>query len=193
MIPMEWNGKRIMQQVQVHKNLAKPTILGFDGIHNLGITYQTETKEFMVQNDILHAKFSKADLRTLSVLKIPARTKSPVRLGTTTGARHTPMAAGFKSVSTVGNIDHPQLFAQPGLVIPDHLGDVTIMLQNMSDVDIEIPRCTTIGSIENLNNEYFGKISPIDQEDTQQRLSKDLPLPNLCQKKSKKNFLSMPT
>ncbi len=63
------------------------------------------------------------------------------------------MAAGFKSVSTIGNIDHPQLFAQPGLVIPDHQGDMTIMLQNMSDVDIEIPRCTTIGFIENLNND----------------------------------------
>jgi hypothetical protein len=55
------------------------------------------------------------------------------------------MGAGFKSVSTIGNIYHPQLFAKSGLVAPDHQGDVTIMLQNMSDVDIELPRCTTLG------------------------------------------------
>jgi predicted aspartyl protease len=43
MIPMEWNGKRIMQKVHIYKNLAQPTILGIDAIHNLGITYLTET------------------------------------------------------------------------------------------------------------------------------------------------------
>jgi hypothetical protein len=37
MIPMVWNGKKIMQKVQICKNLAQPTILGIDGIHNLGI------------------------------------------------------------------------------------------------------------------------------------------------------------
>jgi hypothetical protein len=61
----------------------------------------------MFQNDILNSKFSKADLKTVSVLKIPARTTSPVRLGIALGARHTPMAAGFQSVSTIGNLDHP--------------------------------------------------------------------------------------
>ncbi len=90
-----------MQQVQVYKNLEQPTILGIDGIHNLGITYLTETKQFMFQNDILQSKFSKADLKTVSVLKIPTRTTCPVRLATATGVRHTPMAAGFKSVSTI--------------------------------------------------------------------------------------------
>jgi hypothetical protein len=36
-IPMEWNGKRIMQQVQVYRNLPQQTILDIDGNHNLGI------------------------------------------------------------------------------------------------------------------------------------------------------------
>ena len=190
LIPIKWNGKQIMQKVQVFKNLAQPTILGIDAIHNLGITYLTETKEFLFQSDILQSKFAKADLKTVAVLKIPARTTCPVRLGTAIGARHTPMAAGFKSVSTIGNLNHPQLFAQPGLVIPDHQGDVTIMLQNMSDVDIEIPRCTTIGFIENLKNDYFDEISPIDQEDTQKRFSKDLPLPKPLSKEKQEEFLS---
>jgi hypothetical protein len=109
-----------MQKVQIYKNLAQPRILGIDGINNPGITYLTETKQFIFQNEILQSKFSKVDLKTVSVLKIPARTTCMVRLGTAIGARTTPMAAGFKSVSTIGNIDHPQLFAQPGLVVPDH-------------------------------------------------------------------------
>ena len=40
------------------------------------------------------------------------------------------MAAGLKSVSTIGNLDFPQIFAQPGLVIPNHQGDVTVLMQN---------------------------------------------------------------
>jgi hypothetical protein len=43
----------------------------------------------MLQNDNLQSKFSKADLKTVSVLKIPARTTCPVRLGTAIGAMHT--------------------------------------------------------------------------------------------------------
>jgi hypothetical protein len=39
----------------------------------------------------------------------------------------------------------------------------------MSDVDIEIPRCTTIGFIENLKNDYFKEISQIDHQSAQQK------------------------
>ena len=62
------------------------------------------------------------------------------------------MAAGIKSVTTVGNPDYPAIFSQPGLVVPNHQGDVTLLLQNCSDVDMEIRRCTAIGFLENLQN-----------------------------------------
>jgi hypothetical protein len=70
----------------------------------------------MFQSEILLSKFSKADLKTVSMLKIQARTTCTVRLGTAKGTRHTPMAASFKfkSGSKIGNIDLPQIFAQPG-------------------------------------------------------------------------------
>ena len=73
---------------------------------------------------------------TVAVTKIPAMTTVPVRLGTAIGRRHTAMAAGFKSVSTIANPDFPQLFPHPGLVVPDHQGDVTIMLQNCGTTDM---------------------------------------------------------
>jgi hypothetical protein len=59
------------------------------------------------------------------------------------------MAARIKSVITVGN---PALFSQPGLVIPNHQGDVNLLLQNCSEVDMEIPRCTANEFLENLQN-----------------------------------------
>jgi hypothetical protein len=64
------------------------------------------------------------------------------------------------------------------------------MLQNMSDVQIEIPQCTTIGFIENLNKDYCKKISHIDQEFTQQKLSKDLPLPKPLPREKQEQFLA---
>jgi hypothetical protein len=52
------------------------------------------------------------------------------------------MAAGIKSVATVKNPDYPALFSQPGSVVPNQQDDIIILLQNYSDVDMGIPRCT---------------------------------------------------
>jgi hypothetical protein len=68
------------------------------------------------------------------------------------------VAAGIKSITTVGNPDYPALFLQPRLVVPNIQGDFTILLQNCSDVDKEFPRCTTIGVLENLQNDTFKEI-----------------------------------
>ena len=54
------------------------------------------------------------------------------------------MVAGLKCGTTIRNLDFPMLFAQPGLVVPNHQ-DVTIMLQNCSDQDIEIPKKHNFG------------------------------------------------
>jgi hypothetical protein len=47
----------------------------------------------------------------------------------------------------VGNPDYPAIFSQPGLVVPNHQADFTMLLQNC-DVDLEIPRCTAIGFLK---------------------------------------------
>ena len=112
-------------------------------------------------------------LRTVKLMHIPAHTTCPIRLASSTGARHTPMAAGLKCVTTIGNLDFPVLFSQPGLVVPNHQGDVTIMLQNCSDQDIDIPRNTTLGYLENFKNKEFNNISMIDQEKVKEDFSHD--------------------
>ena len=86
------------------------------------------------------------------------------------------MAAGIKSVTTLGNLDYSALFLQPGLVVPYHQGDVTILLQNCSEVNIEIPRCTAIGFLENLKNDTFKKMYVVDAKKMEQ-VSKDKPIP----------------
>ena len=137
-----------MQPIIGFQHLNTPLILGIDGINNLGITYLSIPNEFVFQSECTQSQFNKADLMTVSTVKIPPLSTVPVRLGTAIGRRHTPMAAGFKSVSTIGNPSFPALCAQPGLVVPDHQGDVTIMLQNCSNVDMEIPRCTAMVSLK---------------------------------------------
>jgi hypothetical protein len=43
-IPIKCNGKRIIQEIQAYRNMVQPTVLGIDGIYNLGITFLTVTK-----------------------------------------------------------------------------------------------------------------------------------------------------
>ena len=76
--------------------------------------------EQMFQEDIKKKKFERADLNTVKLMHIPAHTTCPIRLASSTGTRHTPMAAGLKCVTTIGNLDFPMLFSQPGLVVPNH-------------------------------------------------------------------------
>ena len=100
------------------------------------------------------------------------------------------MAAGIKSVTTIGNPDYPALFSQPGLVIPNHQGDVTVILQNCGDVDMEIPRCTTIGYLENLQNNAFNEIYPVDEQKIEEEAAQDKPIPDPMTNQQKLEFLS---
>ena len=108
LMPLEWQGKKILHPVIVFNNLNTPLIMGIDAIHHMSITYLSMSESFLFQEDIIgENKFRKADLMTVATTFIPARTSVPVRLGTAIGRRHTPMAAGIQSVTTVGNPDFP--------------------------------------------------------------------------------------
>ena len=138
LMPLEFEGKRIMHPVQVFNKMTSDTILGMDAIHNLVLVYLSIPNEFVFQTEVTQ-KYKKADLQTQRIVKIPAHTACQNRLGTAVGRNHSPMPAGFKSISTIANQDFPQIFSQPGLVVTYHQGDVTLILQNCSSQDIEIP------------------------------------------------------
>ena len=86
----------------------------------------------------------------------PMHTENPsphcnsCQVGNDNRERPSHMPSGLTAVSTVASMDFPCLNAQPGLVSPDHQGQVMIVLQNCGDEDIIIPRFSNIGYIENV-------------------------------------------
>ena len=50
-MPIQWNGKSVMQPMVVFQQLNTPLILGIDGINNLGITYLSIPDEFVFQSE----------------------------------------------------------------------------------------------------------------------------------------------
>ena len=82
------------------------------------------------------------------------------------------MAAGCKSITTTGSPQFPGLFSHPGLVVPNHQHDVTVILQNCTEVDMEIPRCTVIGFIENLRYPDFNEISMVNPQKGKKKFRK---------------------
>ena len=87
------------------------------------------------------------------------------------------MPSGNKAVSTIISMAFPCLFAQPGLVSPDHQGQVMIILQNCGDEAVTIPICSNIGYIENVNNPYFDKISEVKTNKWEATVSANAKLP----------------
>ncbi len=88
----------------------------------------------------------------------------------------------------MGSLDNLALLSQPCLVIPNHQGDVTLWLQNCGDEEMEIPRCTAIGFLENLANDTFNEIFVVDEKNRKKRHQRINPSQKQCQMKKKDNF-----
>ena len=54
---------------------------------------------------------------------------------------------------------------------------------------MEIPRCTAIGFLENLQNDTFKQIQAIDQNQLEREISKDKPAPPPMSNEDKGKFL----
>jgi hypothetical protein len=138
LMPLEWNERKVLHPITVFQNLNTPLIKRIDAIHHMSITYLSTWKSFFVSRGHYYKqnKFRKAELMTVQKIMILANTCVPVRLNTACNQRHMPITAGIKSVTTVGNPDYPDLFSQPGLVVPNHHGDITFLLQNCGNVNM---------------------------------------------------------
>jgi hypothetical protein len=60
-------------------------------------------------------------------------------LGTTIKKSQKTMPNGLVAVTTISSMDFPCLFAQPGLVSPDHQGQVMVILQNYETKISQLP------------------------------------------------------
>jgi hypothetical protein len=81
------------------------------------------------------------------------------------------MPNGLVAMTTISSMDFPYLFAEPGLISPDHQGQMMLILQNCSNEDIIIPRCSIFGCIENVKSPCFDSISEIKSNEWEIKVS----------------------
>jgi hypothetical protein len=122
----------------------------------MSITYLSTSDSFVFQEDIKGGKQIQKNWLDDSPKNIdPGKDKCTSKTGHSQWTKAYTYGSRNQICTTVGNPEHPALFSQPGLVVPNHQGDVTILLQNCSDVDMEILRCMAVGFLENVKNDTF--------------------------------------
>ena len=161
-LPITVQHKTVKHNVIVVDNLNSAAIMGIDLIDKLGITYISRKREFVFQEQ--EPAFRIASMSTMSAEIIPAYACMPIRVSTLTTGSQRP-GPNLRSMATIHCKEFPLLSGGPGLVVPNHAGQVTVLVQNCSPVDIELPRGITVGELENIHHE---KLQPLDTDKLQQ-------------------------
>jgi hypothetical protein len=152
-------GKTVKHDIILVKNINSNAVMGEDLIEHLGLVYYAKNKKFPFETD--EPQFCEASMETQSAKIIPAFTQMPIRMATSTTGGNRP-ATNLNCMATIASPDFPQLGGGPGWVVPNHTGQVTMVVQNCSHcspVDIHIPRGTKMGLLENIHGET---IQPMD-------------------------------
>ena len=158
-LPITVNKRTTKHNVVVVDNLNSAAIMGIDLIDKLGITYNSRKREFSFEGS--EPTYTTAAISTLSAEMIPAYAVMPIQLSSLTRGALRP-GPNLRSMATIACADFPLLSGGPGLVVPNHAGHVTMLVQNCSPVDIEIPRGTVMGELENIHQE---KLTPLNEVD----------------------------
>ncbi len=113
----------------------------------------------------------------------------PIRMATSTTGGNRP-ATNLNCMATIASSDFPQLGGGPGWVVPNHSGQVTMVVQNYSPVDMHIPRGTKMALLDNIHSET---IYPMNGKRLLINLNERIPTQsksNLYHLRSKKKILS---
>ena len=81
----------------------------------------------------------------------------------------------------------------PGIVVPDHQGNVNVNLQNCGDTDVYIPRGSLIANVENsaINEPKLAKDLHLNAEKLQKQFGdRARPNPKPLNQKEKEEFLA---
>jgi hypothetical protein len=100
-------------------------------------------------------------METLSAEIVKAFTQMPIRMETSTTGGNRPVT-NLYCMTIIASPDFPQLAGGPGWVVPNHTGQVTMVIQNCSLVDMYIG--TKMGILENIHGEKIGTIHSKRQE-----------------------------
>jgi len=166
-MPVTVMGKTVRHDIIVVQNINSNATMGSDLIEQLGVVYYAKKKKFAFETD--EPLFFEAHMETLSAEIIPAFTQMPIRMATSTKGGNRP-ATNLNCIATILSLEFPQLGGGPGWVVPNHAGQVTMVVQNCSPVDMHIPRGTKMGVLENIHGE---KIQPMDGKKIIEQLEKE--------------------
>ncbi len=98
-----------------------------DLIEHLGVVYYVKKKKFETDEP----QFCEAHMETLSAEIIPAFTQMPIRMATSTTGGNRP-STNLNCMATISSPEFPQLGGGPGWVVPNHAGQVTMVVQKPS-------------------------------------------------------------
>jgi hypothetical protein len=166
-------NKTVKHNVIVVNNLNSNAIMGIDLIEKLGLVYKARKKTFVFEEE--EPQFIQATMEVISAEFISAFTQMPIRMATSTEEGNRP-ATNLNCMATIMSNKFPQLSGGPGWVVPNHTGQVTMVVQNCSPVDLHIPRGTKMGVLENIHHE---KIQPMDGKKIVEQLNARKPENNL--------------
>ncbi len=147
-------NKTVQHDVMIVTNLNSNAIMGIDLIEKLGLVYKARMKTFVFEDE--EPQFKQATMEVISAEFIPAFTQMPIRMATSTDGGNRP-AINLNCMATIMSNNFPQLSGGPGWVVPNHAGQVTMVVQNCSPVDLHIPRGTKMGVLENNHHKKFNQ------------------------------------
>ncbi len=107
-----------------------------DLIKKLGLAYKAHKKVFVFEDK--EPQFWQANMEVISAEFIPAFMQMPIRMTTSTIWGNRP-ATSLNCIATIMSNNFLQLSAVPGWVDPNHAGQVKMVVQNCSPVDLHIP------------------------------------------------------
>jgi hypothetical protein len=90
--------------------------------------YKARKKTFVFEEE--EPQFKQATMEVISAEFIPAFTQMPIRMATSTDGGNRP-ATNLNCMATIMSNDFPQLSGGPGWVIPNHAGQVTMVVQKL--------------------------------------------------------------
>ena len=143
--------------VYVVDGLNQNAILGTDVMHKLNLCYSPKSNDFFFETN--YPRFETAQISTISTETLPALTTLPIKVtGLTPGCQRPPK--GILSLASISAPNYPLIGGGQGLVTPNQLGEVTVLVQNCAPYDIQLQRGEVLGYIENIQ-EVSGRITPV--------------------------------
>ena len=155
-LPIQLAGKQVEHDFYVIKNLNKPVILGIDFITDKKLQYCPQAQEFYWLGE---QQWRQGTIKTTSTITLTplSVTNIKVCLVTDTSCRPTQEVPCMMEIQAP---DFPLVSGGPALIKIDNQGIACVQIQNCAPFNVEIPRNSVIGKVENLTNCSIDQLNP---------------------------------